>query len=165
MSHLHTLKPTAGSTSRSVRVGRGNASGHGAFSGRGIKGQRARSGGRKHGRKRGLKQMLLQLPKSRGFLSQHDKAAVVNVGQLAVFPAGAIVTPAKLLQKRLIPSAAYVKILALGTLNVALEVHAHAFSATAKAAIEKAGGKTFTLAVPQQPLPARQLAKRQAQQQ
>lgn len=164
MSTLHTLKPNPGSTSHAPRVGRGNASGHGAYSGRGIKGQRARSGGRRHGRKRGLKQMLLQLPKTRGFQSPHDKSSVVNVGQLASFPAGAVITPSRLLKQGIIRSATYVKVLAMGSLKVGLEVHAHAFSATAKAAIEKAGGKTVTLTVPHQPLPARQLAKQKLQQ-
>ncbi len=108
--------------------------------------------------------MLLQLPKTRGFTSMHASAAVVNVGDLGRFPAGAVVTPVRLLKQGLVRSATYVKILATGTLNVSLEVHAHAFSAAAKAAIEKAGGKAVQLSVPQQPLPARQLAKQQAKQ-
>jgi len=161
---LHTLKPNPGSTTRSVRVGRGNASGHGAFSGRGIKGQRARSGGRKHGRKRGLKMMLLQLPKTRGFQGLEDKASVVNLGELGVFPAGAVVTPELLVKKGLIRNGKYVKILGNGKLSNGLKLHAHAFSASAKTAIEAAGGSCTVLALNAQPIPKRQLAKRNAKQ-
>lgn len=161
---LNTLKPNPGSTTRTVRVGRGNASGHGTFSGRGIKGQRARSGGRKHGRKRGLKMMLLQLPKSRGFQSLEGKASVVNLGELGVFPTGAIVTPELLVKKGLILDCKYVKILGNGKLSNALKIHANAFSASAKTAIEAAGGTCTVLAVHEQPIPKRQLAKRNAKQ-
>lgn len=161
---LNTLKPNPGSTTRSVRVGRGNASGHGAFSGRGIKGQRARSGGRKHGRRRGLKQMLLQLPKSRGFQGLENKASVVNLGELGVFPTGAVVTPELLVKKGLIRDGKYVKILGNGKLANGLKLHAHAFSASAKTAIEAAGGTCTVLAVHEQPIPKRQLAKRNAKQ-
>ena len=161
---LNTLKPQAGSTKRSSRVGRGNASGHGAYSGRGIKGQRARSGGRRHGRKRGLKQMLLQLPKHRGFQSQFDKAAVVNVGKLNIFPAGAKVTPELMRKHGFIKDTAFVKVLGEGKLAHNIIVHANAFSASAKAAIEKAGGSITILSRPQQPLPKRQREKREAKQ-
>ncbi|MFA6042131.1 MAG: 50S ribosomal protein L15 [Patescibacteria group bacterium] len=154
---LHTLKPNKGSRKRSVRIGRGNASGHGAYSGRGIKGQRARSGGRKNLARRGLKQMLMQLPKNRGFRSMHAAAAVVNLSLLqSTFPAHTHVTPVLLLRRKLITSTKYVKILGDGTLKNALDVHAHAFSATAKTAIEKAGGTVHIMVVPKQPTPRRQ---------
>ncbi len=159
---LSTLKPNPGSTQRSPRIGRGNASGHGAYSGRGIKGQRARSGGRRHSRKRGLKQMLLQLPKHRGFQSQFDKSSVINVGKLDAFPAGAKVTPELLRKRKFIKETNFVKVLGDGKVSHALQISAHAFSKSAKAAIEAAGGKTIILSVPQQPLPKRQREKRDA---
>lgn len=157
---LHTLKANSGSRKTHPRRGRGNASGHGAYSGKGIKGQRARSGGRKNLRKRGLKQMLMQLPKSRGFGSMHPNAAVVNLSVLdARFPAQAKVTPDLLLRNKIVKTAQWVKVLGDGKLTHALQVSAHAFSATAKAAIEAAGGTATIITPPAQPKPRRQQEK------
>jgi large subunit ribosomal protein L15 len=157
---LNTLKATPGSRKSTVRVGRGNASGHGTFSGRGIKGQRARSGGRKNLRKRGLKQMLMQLPKSRGFGSLQAQASVINLSVLQEkFPAKAKVTPELLLRSKLIRTKQWVKILGDGKLTNALQVSAHAFSKTAKAAIEAAGGSVTIIAPFVQPKPHRQAEK------
>lgn len=158
--NLSNLKPKAGSRKRIVRVGRGNASGHGTFSGRGIKGQRSRSGGRKKLARRGLKQMLQQLPKTRGFKSIHDNNAVVNIGDLqAHFAAQSKVTPETLHRAGLIRKAKFVKILGTGELKNALQVHAHAFSISAKTAIEKAGGSVTVIPVFKQPTPRRQAEK------
>jgi large subunit ribosomal protein L15 len=160
---LHNLKPTKGSRKHSVRVGRGNASGHGTFSGRGIKGQRARSGGRKKLARRGLKQMLLQLPKTRGFQSIHDVVSVVNVGDLQThFASQSKVTPEALVRAKLIKRATYVKILGTGTLRNTLNVHAQAFSASAREAITAAGGTSTVIPKMQQPKPRRQAEKLRA---
>lgn len=159
-TNLSSLKANPGSRKTHPRRGRGNASGHGTFSGKGIKGQRARSGGRKNLRRRGLKQMLMQLPKSRGFGSLHASAAVVNLSVLdARFPAQAKVTPELLLRNKLVKSAQWVKVLGDGKLTHALQVSAHAFSASAKAAIEAAGGTATIITPPTQPKPRRQQEK------
>jgi large subunit ribosomal protein L15 len=158
--NLSNLKPKAGSRKRIVRIGRGNASGHGTFSGRGIKGQKARSGGRKKLARRGLKQMLQQLPKTRGFQSIHDDNTVINIGQLqAHFAAQSKVTPESLHRNGLIRKVKFVKVLGTGTLNKPFQVHAHAFSTTAKLAIEKAGGSIKIIPVFKQPTPRRQAEK------
>jgi len=75
---LHTIKPAKGSTKNRKRVGRGNASGHGTYATRGLKGQKSRSG--VSGLKRlGLKMTLARLPKKRGFRSLKPKFQVVNL--------------------------------------------------------------------------------------
>lgn len=139
MLELHTLQTNK---RRSVkRVGRGWSS-RGKYSGRGIKGQKSRSGGKGGLKLRGAKQTILRLPKNRGFKSPHAKFAVVNVSDLEVFTAKEEVTPKALLEKGLIPTARMgVKILGSGTLSKGLTVHAHAYTASAKDIIEKAGGK------------------------
>lgn len=162
--NFSNLSPLKGSRKKKVRRGRGNASGHGAFSGRGIKGQRARSGGRKKLIRRGLKQMLLQLPKSRGFQSQWKKYAVVNLGDLAkVFKAGEKVSTEALIKAKLLKPKSLVKILGTGKINSALHVWAHGFSKTARTEIEKAGGSAHILPISAQPKPKRQAAKIKAQ--
>lgn len=162
--NLSNLTPGKGSRKNKVRRGRGNASGHGTFSGRGIKGQRARSGGRKKLVRRGLKQMLLQLPKSRGFQSQWNKYSVVNLGDLSeVFKAGEKVSPEALVKVKLLKPKSLVKILGTGKINLALNVWAHSFSKTARTEIEKAGGSAHILPISAQPKPKRQVAKLKAQ--
>lgn len=104
--------------------------------------------------------MLQQLPKVRGFGSMHASAAVVNLSVLdARFPAQAKVTPELLLRSKAIKTAQWVKVLGDGKLTHALHVHAHAFSASAKAAIEAAGGTATILTPPAQPKPRRQQEK------
>ena len=79
MLSLHTIKPNKGETKKRKRVGRGNASGHGTYSGRGQKGQRSRSGGKSGLKRKGMKQILLQTPKLRGFKSDKPKNQVINL--------------------------------------------------------------------------------------
>ena len=75
---LHTIKPSKGAAKKRKRVGRGNASGHGTYSTRGLKGQKSRSG--VSGLKRlGLKMTLSRIPKKRGFKSPKAKNQVVNL--------------------------------------------------------------------------------------
>lgn len=138
---LSNLKPAKGATKKRKDIGRGGK--RGTYSGRGMKGQKARSGGR-HGLKAlGMRQTLRRVPKLRGFKSLKAKMAVVNVSDLdRVFKDGDLVTPGMLIKAGLISSAkGGVKILGQGELSKKLNVSAQAFSTTAKTAIEKAGGQ------------------------
>jgi large subunit ribosomal protein L15 len=119
MLSLNTITKAKGSYKNNKRVGRGNASGHGTYSTRGLKGQKSRSG--VSGLKRlGLKKQLLQIPKSRGFRSQHPKNQVVSVKAINHnFKDGEVVSPDALFSKKLIPSASLpVKILGKEKLSV-----------------------------------------------
>ena len=131
------------------RVGRGEGSGHGKTSGRGSKGQQARSGySRKYGHEGGQMPLYRRLPK-RGFSNAPFKVeySVVNLGDLAMFSAGDRVDLATLKAAGLVPkNADRLKILAKGELNVALTVLAHRFSVGARKAIEAAGGKVEEVA-------------------
>lgn len=129
---------------RKKRVGRGSASGHGGTSTRGHKGQKARSGwSMRRPFEGGQMPLFRRLPK-RGFSQgRHQvETAVVNVEQLAKFPAGAVVDPQALSKARLVTrTVKRVRVLGDGDLTVAITVKAHGFSASAKEKIEKAGGK------------------------
>ncbi len=129
---------------KSKRVGRGNASG-GNYSGRGMKGQRSRSGGKGGLKLRGVKQSVMKLAKVRGFKSLNDKPQIVNLSTLEKqYDAGTVITPALLATDRLIDSATKpVKILARGTISKAFTVQTTAASTAAVNAIVAAGG-TFT---------------------
>lgn len=124
------------------RVGRGNASGHGTYSTRGIKGQKSRSG--TSGLKRlGFKRILQETPKFKGQKRRNPKMEIVNLDILEEhFQAEDVVTPQKLLEKSLVSTLRHgVKILGRGSLSKKLHVTADAFSKKAKEAIEKAGGE------------------------
>ena len=144
---LSDLRPARGSKHKQKRVGRGDGSGHGKTAGRGHKGQGARSGG---GTRPGFEggQMPLQrrLPK-RGFHNPFRvQMATVNLAQLETFPSGSEVTPALLVEKRVLRGKnSRVKVLGDGALSKPLTVKAHGFSATAKEKIEACGGKTELL--------------------
>ncbi len=116
---LHTIKPARGATKRRKRVGRGNASGHGNYSGRGLKGQKARSGV-SNLKRLGMRQMLLQTPKTRGFKSGKPKNQAVNLKAINKnFKEGESVNPKTLLKKGLIAKIKLpVKILGQGKLTV-----------------------------------------------
>lgn len=137
---LSNLKPAKGSTKRRKRVGRGGK--RGTYSGKGLKGQKARSG--VSGLKAlGFKQTLQRTPKLRGFKSLKAKMAIVNLSDLdKIFKSGDKITPRELIKAGLIETSKNgVKVLGFGQLSKKLEVTVNAFSATAKEAIEKAGGK------------------------
>ena len=122
MLSLNSIKKARGRARKSKRVGRGNASGRGTYSTRGLKGQKARSG--VSGLKRlGMKKQLLQIPKLRGFKSHHPKNQIVSVASLnRHFKDGETVNPAALLEKQLIASpTAPVKILGKEKLTVKLK--------------------------------------------
>ena len=139
---LHELKPSEGSRKERNRVGRGTGSGNGKTSGKGHKGQNARSGGGvRPGFEGGQTPLFQRLPK-RGFTNINRKDfAIVNLETLARFEDGTAVTPELLIETGVVSNAkAGIKILGKGTLDKKLTVRAHKFSSTAKEAIEAAGG-------------------------
>ena len=137
---LHTIQPQKGATKGKKRVGRGLGS-KGTYSGRGVKGQRARSGVSGL-QKLGIRGVMLSTPKARGFKSRRPDAQVVSVGDLSkLFAAGAKVSPAILEKKGLIVSASLpVKILAGGAISFAITLTECKVSASAKDKILAAGG-------------------------
>ena len=140
---LHELSPVPGSNPKSYRKGRGNGSGNGKTAGRGQKGQWARSGGGvRVGFEGGQMPLARRIPK-RGFNNIFAKPLeAVNVSVLEKFEDGAVVTANDLLDKGILSKCEYgVKILGEGSLTKKLTVQASAFSASAKAKIEEAGGK------------------------
>ena len=139
---LHELKPPVGSRHRRKIVGRGPGSGHGMTSGRGEKGQKARSGGgTRPGFEGGQLPLHRRVPK-RGFVSLFRKEyEIINVKDLERFAPGTAVTPASLAEAGMLRVAdAAVKILGEGSLSKTLTVSAHRFSKTAEEKIRAAGG-------------------------
>ncbi len=143
---LHELKNVPGAVHRRKRVGCGEGGGHGKTSGRGGKGQTARSGSSiRPGFEGGQMPLYRKLPQ-RGFNHANFRVSyeVVNVGDLARLDAAVTeVTPAALAAAGLVrPGSARVKVLGGGELARAFKVTASKFSGAAKAKIEKAGGQT-----------------------
>ncbi|QPA31076.1 50S ribosomal protein L15 [Thermaerobacillus caldiproteolyticus] len=141
---LHELQPALGSRKERNRVGRGIGSGNGKTSGRGHKGQNARSGGGvRLGFEGGQTPLFRRLPK-RGFTNINRKEyAIVNLDALNRFEDGTEVTPELLLETGVVSKLKDgVKILGNGQIEKKLTVKAHKFSSAAKEAIEAAGGKT-----------------------
>jgi len=137
------LFPAPGSKKGRKRVGRGDGSGHGTYSGRGCKGQKSRSGGKTtRGFEGGQLPLIRRLPRKRGFVNIFRvEYSVVNIDKLNVFEAGSEVTPEKLVAAGVVKSLRRpVKILAEGDIDRPLVVRANKFSAAAKAKIEAAGG-------------------------
>ena len=139
-----------GSRHARKRVGRGNGSGHGTYSGRGSKGQKARAGNNKMrpGFEGGQLPLIKRLPRKRGFTNifrvEYD---TVSVGKLSTFGPGSEVTPEALVAAGMVKSLKKpIKILADGELSHALTVKASKFSAAARAKIEAAGGKAEEVA-------------------
>lgn len=149
---LSTLKRHPRSRRQARRVGRGNGS-KGTYSGRGMKGQRSRTGGRRGLIRRSLKSLMDRVAKQRGFRSLRPKFIVVNVGALqAAYRDGEVVTRETLQSTGLIARhGAAVKILGEGELTRRLTVRVHSCSASARKAIEKAGGEVVLLARSQEP--------------
>ena len=141
---IHTIQPAVGSTTSEKRLGRGIGSGLGKTSGKGHKGQWARSGGGvRPGFEGGQTPLARRVPK-RGF---NNKFAVnydiVNVESLNVFEEGTVVTPELLAEKGLVTVKCNggVKVLGNGEITKKLTVQVNAFSESAKQKIEAAGGK------------------------
>lgn len=144
----HELRPSPGSRKARKRVGRGNASGHGTYSTRGMKGQQARAGsGPRPGFEGGQTPLIRRLPVRRGF---HNPFRVeytpVNLRDLAKFSSGSEVTPESLRELRIVRNLARpIKLLGTGEVTAALTVRAHRVSAGARAKIEAAGGSVEEL--------------------
>src|SRR5699024_5479399 len=139
---LHELKPAEGSRKVRNRVGRGTSSGNGKTSGRGQKGQKARSGGGVRLRFEGGQTPLFRTLPKRGFTNINRKEyTVVNLDSLNRFEDGSEVTPALLVESGVIKDEkSGIKVLGNGQLERKLTVKANKFSQSAKAAIEAAGG-------------------------
>jgi len=138
------LSPAPGSKKGRKRVGRGDGSGHGTYSGRGCKGQKSRSGYRmKRGFEGGQLPLIKRLPKKRGFVNIFKTAySVININKLNIFESGSEVTPERMVAAGVVKSLRHpIKVLAEGDINHPLVVRANKFSAAAKAKIEAAGGK------------------------
>ena len=138
------LRPAAGSKSARKRIGRGVGSGHGTYSCRGCKGQKARSGGGVGLRFEGGQTPLVKrLPHKRGFTNIFRiEYAVVNLCSLRVFDEGAEVTPKELAAAGLVSSPVKpVKVLGVGELQRPLVVRANKFSQSARKKIEAMGGR------------------------
>jgi len=144
----HNLQPSPGATRARKRVGRGNGSGHGTYSGKGLKGQKSRSGKPVYrGFEGGQMPLHRKFKTLRGF---NNKWRVpfqpVNVATLERFEAGTDVTLETLREAGIIKDLREpVKILGNGDLTTKLSVSAHAFSASAREKIEKAGGTVTVL--------------------
>jgi large subunit ribosomal protein L15 len=144
---LHELKNVSGATHRKKRVGCGEGGGHGKTSGRGGKGQSARSGSSiRPGFEGGQMPLYRKLP-HRGFnqAAFRVEPVVVNLGDLAVIAEGVTEIDAGVLAKAglIRKDEKRVKVLGGGELGRALKITAAKFSATAKAKIEKAGGQAI----------------------
>ena len=140
---LHELSPVAGSTQVGKRKGRGHGSGNGKTAGRGHKGQKARSGGGvRVGFEGGQMPLARRLPK-RGFNNIFAKPLdAINVSALEKFENGAVVDTQALLDAGILSKCVYgFKVLGNGNITKNITVKAAAFSESAKAKIEAAGGK------------------------
>jgi large subunit ribosomal protein L15 len=141
---LEKLSPALGAKRKRKRVGRGDGSGHGTYSGRGCNGQKSRAGNKmRPGFEGGQLPLIKRLPQKRGFTNIFKTAySAVNISQLDVFEPGSEVTPGKLVAVGIVKSLNRpIKILAAGEISRPLVVKANKFSAAAKAKIEAAGGK------------------------
>lgn len=145
---MHNLRPDKGATKERRRVGRGPGSGFGKTAGRGTKGQNARSGGGvRPGFEGGQLPIQKRLPYKRGFTNVWATPwETVNIGRLAEVNVEGPITPEVLVEHGLIRSTRFpVKVLGDGEVTTALTVRAHAFSKSAQARIEQAGGTIETL--------------------
>ena len=146
MLQLSSLKGPAGGRKNRKRVGRGIGSGTGKTSGKGQKGQNSRSGGGVRPWFEGGQMPLHRRLPKRGFTNIFKKYyELVNVEQLSRCAGIDPVTPEVMKNKGLIKKVGAVKILGVGELKESLTVHAHKFSKSAQAKIEKSGGKAVNL--------------------
>ncbi|MDD5626067.1 MAG: 50S ribosomal protein L15 [Patescibacteria group bacterium] len=146
---LSKLTPKINSRHRRKVVGRGNASGHGCYSCRGLKGQRARTGGKRKLKLMGFKTVLRRIPKLGGFKSIYPKLVVINLDILEKkFSNEATIDPEKLVEIGLVKKMQKsngIKILGNGKLTKKFIIKAQAFSKSATEAIEKAGGQAIKI--------------------
>ena len=147
MLSLNTIHPSKGSQKKKKIIGRGGK--RGTYSGRGIKGQKARSGTSGF-KRRGLRPLMEQTPKLRGFKSKKPKPAIVNLQDLSRYIAGLSktnrqeiikITPQFLKKAGLVNNIKNgIKILGKGEINVKMEIRGCEVSKSAKQKIEKNGG-------------------------
>ncbi len=139
--NLSNLKPAPGSKRRAKTIGRGGK--RGSYSGRGMKGQKARSGGKSGLKRLGLRQLMERTHKLRGFQSLVKKPAIVSLSIINKnFQNDDTVSPASLAAKKIIPSAQNrVKVLSDGQLNIKIKLADCLASAAAAEKIKKAGGE------------------------
>lgn len=149
MPGLHQLKPAAGSRRKRKRIGRGDGSNRGSYSGRGNKGQ-LQHGKVPHMFEGGQLRLVKRLPFMRGFTNNFRiEYTPVNVGSLGIFDDDATVGPQELVDARLVrKSDNYVKLLGDGEMDKTVHVTVHACSASARAKVEAAGGSVTVLGVP-----------------
>ena len=165
MLKLSNLRPYKGATKRRKVVGRGLGSGHGTFSGKGIKGQKARSGGQiPVGFEGGNMPLQRQLPKKRGFTSLQAKSQTVNLKDIAQkFPANSTINPKELFNKGIVKDAnERVKILGQGSISRAFNFENVQISESAREKVEKAGGKIAAYVTPKQQIKDRVVAAKAA---
>jgi large subunit ribosomal protein L15 len=145
MADLHDLSPSVGSRKNRKRIGRGQGSGHGGTSTKGHKGQKARSGGTVHPRREGGQMPLIRRIPKRGFKPlDRTEFQVVNLRDLDRVEGD--VSPEALKAAGLIGSLKKpVKVLGQGEVAKAVSVSAHAFSQSARAKIEAAGGSVSVI--------------------
>lgn len=144
----HQATPAPGSRRKRKRVGRGDASGHGTYAGRGMKGQKSRSGGGvRPGFEGGQLPLIKGLPMRRGFTNIFKKQYhLVKLDELAGLPGDSVVNPETLVNMGFLRKIKHqVKVLGNGELDVALKVSAHKFTRTAREKIEAAGGSVEVL--------------------
>lgn len=138
--NLHSLQNHPGAKKRPMRVGRGKSSGKGGTSGRGHKGQMSRSGSKRRPLKEGGQMPLIRRIPKRGFTSPNRVEYVgLNLGELVKLLPGDI-TPEALVAAGRVSARDRIKVLGSGDITEARNITAHAFSATARAKIEQAGG-------------------------
>jgi large subunit ribosomal protein L15 len=140
---LHDLKPAPGAHRERKRVGRGPGSGKGKTAGKGMMGQKARSGpGPYRTFEGGQNRMVRRMPYLRGFKNLwRTEYQVLNIGDLNELPDDHELTIEDLIASGAINKNKPLKILGEGDLNVKLTIHAHKFSGSARSKIEAAGGK------------------------
>lgn len=139
---LHDLKPAPGAHRERKRIGRGHGSGKVKTGGKGMMGQKSRSGPNPYRTfEGGQNRMVRRMPYLRGFKNRwRIEYQVINVGDLNELPAEHELTLGDLIESGTINKNKPLKILGEGVLNVKLTVHAHKFSGSARSKIEQAGG-------------------------
>jgi large subunit ribosomal protein L15 len=142
---VHHLRPAPGAHTAKTRVGRGEGS-KGKSAGRGTKGSKARNNV-SEAFEGGQMPLHMRIPKLRGFTNPfRTQFQVVNLDRIsALYPEGGEVNPQNLVERGAVRSGLPVKVLGSGELSVAVQVSAHAFSASAKEKIAAAGGSTNEL--------------------
>jgi large subunit ribosomal protein L15 len=144
----HDTNSPRGARRARKRIGRGDASGHGSYAGRGMKGQKSRSGkGLRPGFEGGQMPLVKGLPMKRGFTNIFKKEYhLVKLESLNGFPQGSEVTPETLVEEGYLRKLKYpLKVLGDGEIAIPLKISAHRFTRSAREKIEAAGGTAEVL--------------------